>query len=44
MFRNLLKDQLNELRKVKLSRIICDNSDGLESVQVFAMALPSPKL
>ena len=36
--------QLNEIRRVKLSRIVCDNSDQLESAQVYVMVLPDPKL
>ena len=33
-------EQLTELRRSKLSRILCDNSDELETVQVYAMVLP----
>nr|XP_053635622.1 peroxidase-like [Cherax quadricarinatus] len=33
-------EQLEEIRKVKLSRIICDNSDDIKDVQVYAMVLP----
>ncbi len=37
-------EQLDEIRKVKLSRILCDNTDDLESMQVFAMVLPDHEI
>ena len=36
----LITGQLEEIRKVKLSRIICDNSDDIKTMQVYAMVLP----
>ncbi|CAG0921300.1 unnamed protein product, partial [Notodromas monacha] len=33
-------EQLQEIRQMKLSRLICDNSDKIEEVQVYAMVLP----
>jgi len=36
--------QLNEIRRVKLSRIVCDNSDHIESAQVYVMVLPDPEI
>lgn len=36
--------QLNEIRRVKLSRIVCDNSDNIESAQVYVMVLPDPDM
>eukprot|EP00095_Tigriopus_kingsejongensis_P008509 snap_masked-scaffold181_size278858-processed-gene-1.12 protein:Tk08509 transcript:snap_masked-scaffold181_size278858-processed-gene-1.12-mRNA-1 annotation:"hypothetical protein DAPPUDRAFT_301956" len=33
-------EQLQEIRKIRLSRLICDNSDDIDSVQVYAMVLP----
>jgi hypothetical protein len=37
-------DQVNEIRKVKLSRVICDNSDHIETVQVYVMVLPDAEM
>jgi hypothetical protein len=36
--------QLQEIRKVKLSRLVCDNGDHIDSAQVYVMVLPDPKL
>lgn len=33
-------DQLDELRKVSLARLICDNSDVIASIQLFPMLSP----
>jgi hypothetical protein len=33
-------EQIQEIKKVKLSRLVCDNSDKIEEVQVYAMVLP----
>nr|CAH0108178.1 unnamed protein product [Daphnia galeata] len=38
------QDQVNEIRKVKLSRVICDNSDHIETVQVYVMVLPDAEI
>ena len=37
-------EQLNEIRKVKLSRLVCDNSDHIQSAQVYVMVLPDPTM
>lgn len=37
-------EQLSEIRKVKLSRMLCDNGDDIDSVQVYAMVLPDHEI
>lgn len=37
-------EQLGEIRKMKLSRVLCDNSDDLENIQVYAMVLPDHEI
>lgn len=37
-------EQLEEIRKVKLSRMICDNSDEIKTMQVYAMVLPDHEI
>jgi hypothetical protein len=38
------REQLAEIRKHKLSRMLCDNSDRMETVQVYAMVLPDHQI
>ncbi|XP_049773704.1 peroxidase-like, partial [Schistocerca cancellata] len=33
-------DQLKEIRKVRLSRLLCDSGDEIQAVQLYAMVLP----
>ena len=37
-------EQLREIRKIKLGRLVCDNSDSIETVQVYTMVLPDPEM
>lgn len=37
-------DQLQEIRKVKLSRVMCDNTDLIDSIQIYPMVLPDHEL
>lgn len=39
-----MTEQVNEIRRVKLSRLICDNGDRIESAQVYVMVLPDPQM
>ncbi|XP_050520444.1 peroxidase-like [Daktulosphaira vitifoliae] len=34
-------EQLSEIKKIKLSRVLCDNSDGIATIQPFVLELPS---
>jgi len=38
------QEQLTEIRRVKLSRVVCDNSDDVTDIQVYAMVLPDHEI
>jgi len=37
----IFPEQLTEIKKIKLSRVLCDNSDNIVTIQPFALELPS---
>lgn len=37
-------EQLQEIRKVKLSRVICDNTDLIDTIQIYPMVLPDHEM
>ncbi|CAL1684601.1 unnamed protein product [Lasius platythorax] len=37
-------EQLNEIRKTKLSRLICDNTDLIDTIQIYPMVLPDHEI
>ncbi|KAK8750389.1 hypothetical protein OTU49_014805 [Cherax quadricarinatus] len=37
-------DQLESIRKIRLARILCDNTDNIESLQVYPMVLQDPRI
>nr|CAD7194069.1 unnamed protein product [Timema douglasi] len=37
-------EQLQEIRKQKLSRVICDNTDLMDTIQVYPMVLPDHEI
>ncbi|XP_037080364.1 peroxidase-like isoform X2 [Pollicipes pollicipes] len=37
-------EQIDEIRKVKLSNLICDNSDQIDKVQIYQMVLPDHEI
>lgn len=36
-----ISEQLTEIKKVRLSRVLCDNGDNIVTIQPFALELPS---
>lgn len=38
---SFISEQLTEIKKVRLSRVLCDNGDNIVTIQPFAMELPS---
>ncbi|XP_050429351.1 peroxidase-like isoform X2 [Adelges cooleyi] len=38
------RDQLQEIRNVKMSRLVCDNTDIIDTVQMYPMVLPDHEL
>lgn len=37
-------EQLHEIRKTKLSRVICDNTDLIDTIQVYPLVLPDHEI
>lgn len=37
-------EQLQEIRNIKLSRVLCDNTDLIDSIQIYPMVLPDHDL
>jgi hypothetical protein len=37
-------EQLQEIRKIKFSRVICDNTDLIDSIQIYPMVLPDHEI
>ena len=35
-----ITDQLEQIRKVQLSRVLCDNTDLIRTIQVYPLVLP----
>ena len=39
----IFSDQLNEIRKTSLARLICDNTENIAEVQPLALEMPDGK-
>jgi hypothetical protein len=39
-----VKDQLQEIRNVRLARLVCDNTDIIDTVQMYPMVLSDHEL
>jgi len=35
-------EQLNEIRKITESKLLCENADDIPTIQIYAMKLPHP--
>lgn len=40
----VIPEQLQEIRKIKLSRIMCDNTDLIDTIQIYPMVLPDHEM
>jgi peroxidase len=37
-------EQLHEIRKTRMARVICDNTDLIDSIQLYPMVLPDHEI
>lgn len=42
--RFVITDQLQEIRNVRLARLVCDNTDIIDTIQMYPMVLPDHEL
>ena len=39
-YHNMLPEQLNEIRKITVARVLCDTSDNMKIIQKYVMLQP----